>query len=431
MSYRARIAVVGGGIAGLATSLQLARAGCDVTLYERSAAVGGRAVTTQNNGFHFNLGPHAVYPRSQKMLRDLGVELRGGNPDLKNGAYLFDGREFHRLPSTASSLLGSSALSMGDKFEASLKLNGILNDDGDGLERLTVEQWVSNRLHSQQLRRFLHTLIRIASYTHAPDRLSAQVGAQQIRQTDVLYLDGGWQTIVDSLRALVEDAGVMINTEQRVEAIETREDTYSLRLAGGEEAVVSAVVLAVAPPEVSRLLAEDRFGSVREKLAAAVPVQAAILDVAVSRRPARSVVLPLDRPLYYSVHSSVARLAPEGSAILSAAKYLTPGAPSDAESDRKQLEDWLTLIEPAWRNVAVEQRFMPNLTVYNWLPSVAQGGLAGRPAVQAAPGVYLAGDWVGPEGMLTDAVLASSLKAAKLAAAHASRASQPEAAALA
>jgi hypothetical protein len=44
------------------------------------------------------------------------------------------------------------------------------------------------------------------------------------------------------------------------------------------------------------------------------------------------------------------------------------------------------------------------------------GGLAGRPgpAVQGAAGLYVAGDWVGADGMLVDASFASARRAAEL-----------------
>jgi predicted NAD/FAD-dependent oxidoreductase len=45
----------------------------------------------------------------------------------------------------------------------------------------------------------------------------------------------------------------------------------------------------------------------------------------------------------------------------------------------------------------------------------AGGGLAGRPAVERGAGLYLAGDWIGPEGWLVDAAIASGAAAAKAA----------------
>lgn len=66
----------------------------------------------------------------------------------------------------------------------------------------------------------------------------------------------------------------------------------------------------------------------------------------------------------------------------------------------------------------VRRRFLPRLTVAHALASAGQGGVAARPgsAVPNVPGLYVAGDWVGPEGLLSDAALASARRAAELAA---------------
>src|SRR5215510_9199481 len=58
---RSNVAVIGGGLAGLTAANFLARAGFQVTLFEKSGAIGGRARTDVEQGFHFNLGPHALY----------------------------------------------------------------------------------------------------------------------------------------------------------------------------------------------------------------------------------------------------------------------------------------------------------------------------------------------------------------------------------
>jgi len=55
------VVVIGGGIAGLATSIFLSRKGKRVLLLERSKNPGGRAQTEVHDGFSFNLGPHALY----------------------------------------------------------------------------------------------------------------------------------------------------------------------------------------------------------------------------------------------------------------------------------------------------------------------------------------------------------------------------------
>ena len=50
------------------------------------------------------------------------------------------------------------------------------------------------------------------------------------------------------------------------------------------------------------------------------------------------------------------------------------------------------------------------------IPTPASGGLAGRPSVDRGGGLFVAGDWVGPEGWLLDAALSSGAAAASGAA---------------
>ena len=68
------------------------------------------------------------------------------------------------------------------------------------------------------------------------------------------------------------------------------------------------------------------------------------------------------------------------------------------------------------------RRVMRELVVTHDLPHAARGGLAGRTpgAVDGIANLWLAGDWVGPEGLLADASLASG-RAAGLGALRARR----------
>src|SRR6266478_5234798 len=86
------VIVVGGGLAGLAASIYLARAGKSVTIFERRRYLGGRAITHLRRGFRFNLGPHALYRTggSARVLRELGVPVRGGMPKAAGTALFQD-----------------------------------------------------------------------------------------------------------------------------------------------------------------------------------------------------------------------------------------------------------------------------------------------------------------------------------------------------
>ncbi len=143
---------------------------------------------------------------------------------------------------------------------------------------------------------------------------------------------------------------------------------------------------------------------------------AACLDVALSRlpEPGRLFALGIDRPVYFSVHSAAARLAPRDAAVIHVMKYLSQPADNSGIVER-ELELLLDRLQPGWRELVVQRRFLPSLTVAHRTVTAESGGLGGRPGPElpGVEGVYLAGDWVGPVGMLADASFASGRSAAE------------------
>lgn len=72
-------------------------------------------------------------------------------------------------------------------------------------------------------------------------------------------------------------------------------------------------------------------------------------------------------------------------------------------------------MQPGWREEAMLERFLPRMVAVSAIPTPTSGGLRGRPGVDRGEGLYLAGDWVGDEGWLVDAALASGAAAASAA----------------
>ncbi|MFL6371969.1 MAG: hypothetical protein ACJ70P_02405 [Nitrososphaera sp.] len=54
------------------------------------------------------------------------------------------------------------------------------------------------------------------------------------------------------------------------------------------------------------------------------------------------------------------------------------------------------------------------MVVSNAIVTAADGGLGGRPDVKIADNLYIVGDWVGKEGLLSNASVASAKQAAHL-----------------
>src|SRR5262245_25239739 len=71
------VAIVGGGLAGLTAAALLAKQGQSVSVFEQAGYLGGRAETQTTAGFHFNLGPHALYRGgwAARVLKELRIPI--------------------------------------------------------------------------------------------------------------------------------------------------------------------------------------------------------------------------------------------------------------------------------------------------------------------------------------------------------------------
>lgn len=426
-----KVIVIGGGLAGLTAANFLARAGRQVALFEKSHLLGGRAITTEKNGIHFNLGPHALYQGgpATRILRELGVEFCGKSPKVDGSLAIKNGRK-HTLPGSLMTMLTTRLFGRSAKLEMARLLAGFGRIDARTVNHLTVREWLDREFRNAEARQLVQALFRVSTYTNNPERQSAGAAIEQMQLAlakSVLYLDGGWQTLIAGLRAKAEAAGVQIITESRIAKIPRDRQNgrvTGVRMADGTLHAASAVIVAAGPEEICDLVESAEETVLGPWAKEAIPVRAACLDIALSHlpRPTANFALGIDRPLYFSVHSATAKLAPSGNAVIHAAMYLGPDSP-DSNAVKHELEELLDLVQPGWQKLTLERRFLPTMTVTHAVVSARQGGLAGRPGpeVPDIKGLYVAGDWVGGEGQLADASVASGKRAAELASRETAR----------
>ena len=416
--------VIGGGIAGLAAATFIARSGQTVRLLEQSNQLGGRARTRVQDGFYLNIGPHALYRGGAgfRILKELGVEPGGAVPSV-SGAFAVHGGLKHTFPAGLVSMLTTGLFGLAAKLEAARLLSSIAKMDCSRLMRVSVRDWVEAEIVHPTVRELILATFRLSTYTNAPESMSAGAAIEQLKKAlskSVLYLDHGWQTLVDSLIESAKSAGVNIETGVRVDSVERGAGggVEAVRLEGGHACQASTVVLASSPQVAAALVEGGQQTSLSQWAESSIPVKAACLDVALSRLPdpRARFALGIDAPLYFSVHSASARLAPEGAAMIHVAKYLPPDHTASAQDDEREMEGLLDLLQPGWRDVVVYRRMLPDMIVMNAIATVQTAGTESRPgpAVPDVRGLFVAGDWVGGEGLLADASLASAKKAAEL-----------------
>lgn len=417
------VVIVGGGLAGLTAAAFLARAGRSVVVVEQNHQPGGRAKTQVKDGFHFNLGPHALYRAGagRKILRELGVEFRATVPDAR-GYAIKNGRKY-KLLTDVWSMLTSRVVGLPAKFELARFLSSFDKLDPQALQNVTLQDWLEREIQRAEAREVVEALFRLFTYANAPNLQSAGAGivqGQLAAAKNVYYIDGGWQTIIDGLRRKAENAGASVITGAKVKRIEwdTITGVQAVHMAGGTTRPASAVIIAAGPSVACKLVDQGHKTILQEWSNAAQPITAACLDIALEHLPNPQALfaLGIGQPLYFSVHSRAARLAPEDKALIHAAKYLPVDKKTDPQADEEELNAMLDLLQPGWRELMVQRRFLPRLVVTHAVITAKQGGTAGRPGpeVPGIPNLYVAGDWVGPEGMLSDASFASGKQAAEI-----------------
>jgi len=292
------VIVVGGGIGGIATAGLMARDGYDVTLVEAHARLGGRAGLWVKDGFRFDTGPswylmpevfdhwyrlmgtsadehlsltkldpgYRVYFEPAGNERAEFVDVRATRED--NLALLEEMEPGSRasmekyLDSAKETYEIAKAHFLYTSFQdlRPLLVKQVLKRTGTLVRLLTTPIMTFVKRHTsnpriQQLLGYPAVFLGSSPYLapsmfHLMSYLDLEDG--------VLYAEGGFTRVIDSMREVIEDHGVTIMTSTKVNAIATKVFLTYHRI--GHIPVFSRVV----PPVVSnRPITHERPG-VRE-----------------------------------------------------------------------------------------------------------------------------------------------------------------------
>ncbi len=286
----------------------------------------------------------------------------------------------------------------------------------------SVAHFLSRISANETVRAVLEVLVRLTTYCHAPENLDASAAIAQVRLgfKGVLYVDDGWGTLVEGLHRAAGALGVQIRTSSTVSAVDPASDGITVRFADGHTRNARTGVLAVGPRDAQRLAPElPSLRTARERVR---PVRAMCLDLGLTSlpEPRHTYALGLVKPLYFSVHSAAARLAPSGAALIYVSRYLGNNEVVGRDGF-DELESLVDLLQPGWRTLEIARQRLPLMLVANDYPQAALGGFGARAPVRLPENdrLHIAGDWVGPEGFLSDAAAASGAAAGQAAAARA------------
>jgi phytoene dehydrogenase-like protein len=408
-------------MAGLTAACYLARAQIDVTVIEKASYLGGRAATQDFDGFRFNRGGHALYTggAASRILEELSVSYEYGIPKR---TFVMQGGKPSPFPADLLGFLRADLLNAVDKLALVRLLVALGAAKPQALANTSVQGWLDYNIRRPQLRRLMTALARTFVYSTALDLVSAELFVEKLQRAlrhPVHYVYGGWGTLVDGLRVAAERAGARIVSNTYVDSVELDDGrARGVRLRDGSHVRASAVVVATSPRDAAKLVDGGEHPVMCQIVEGLIPARIACLDVALERLPVpdRPVVQDLDGPRFMSAQSVYSRVAPEGAALIISFKQLDPRYPGEPHEDERDLEDLLDAAQPGWRGALVRRQYLPRIEAVGALPDAREGGFAGRPGprVPGLDNLYLAGDWVGSEGFLVDASMASAHRAAEL-----------------
>lgn len=368
------VTIVGGGLAGLIASAEVAERGASAILHERSAELGGRARTSAPP-YRTNFGPHAVYRDGPlwKWLqaRDLLPATRASNPLTVR--FVWRSRLRRTLPRPARHAMW-------------LTVRRAPSDR-------SYREWVAPLMRAEDV----DACCRVAcfySFAADPGELAADFvnerNARLVRPPSParFVADGGWQAIVAAVAEHARRLGVDLRTGSRIESLPA-----------------PPVIVALEPQAAAALL-----GTSFEVATA----DAVLLDLALDRRGREpSAVIDLDGGAFIERYTAFdTALAPEGQELLQchagiaadgdegAALARIEAALDVAFDDWRPRERWRAVRRSRGRSGAVELPGAP------W---------SSRPPIDRGGGVYVAGDWVASPGLLSEVAVRSAITAATAA----------------
>ncbi|WP_410588252.1 NAD(P)/FAD-dependent oxidoreductase [Amycolatopsis sp. lyj-23] len=258
------VAVIGGGICGLAAAHRLVRRGTRVTLLEGSDQLGGLGTFFAHGDQWIERFYHCIMPSDASLLALLGeLGLRDAVQWRETTmGMVVDGRR-HPFNSPLD-LLRFSPLRLHDRVRfgvVSLLLRRL--GRGRDLDTLRTEDWLRGLYGDVVWERLFAPMFGSKFGPSFGDVPALYLWQRLGRERNVAtrgYPDGGYKTIIDALRASIEGAGGVVRTSAPVRRLHSTGGHSVLTLTGGEVLDADHVISTVPLPQLRRI-ADDALAA--------------------------------------------------------------------------------------------------------------------------------------------------------------------------
>ena len=276
-----RVAVIGGGIAGLAAAHYLAKSGAEVVVLESSDRLGGKVLTERHEGLTVEAGPDSFLdrePAAASLCRELGLGADLVSPD-RFGALVWTGTKLARLPAGFPHGIPSSPYrgwrsGLLSGWGALRACADLLNPRPVSGPDTSLGAFVAHRFGSEVLENLIDPVLAgtraggaeslsLAAATPVIDSLARRNrsliaglrGQDPSGPPPFLAVGGGMDRLVERLAAVLGDS-VEVRTGARVAGIARSTRGFELQLANGGTLEAQGVILTVPAFGAAAILAQ-------------------------------------------------------------------------------------------------------------------------------------------------------------------------------
>ncbi len=415
------VAVVGGGVAGLAAACALAQDGYQVDVFERKPYVGGRASS------YMHPGVEEVIDNCQHIVLGcctniLDLLRRAGAEDAMRWSRSITflepgGRKTKLAPSplpaplhSTPSFLASRALGVRDKVAIARAIAAFLKGSRPEDDRQNFAEWLRRTGQTEPAIEHFWKPVLFSALNEDPDRISVRYAAKVFREAFLFSAEAGHMGVprvplsemYGCVASAIEQAGGTIHLRTSVEAVCPGEGSSKWCLRVGDEVQeFDAVVLALSFEGLQKLLPALPAGAPRERLET--------LLAGFSHSPLTGIHLWFDREITELDHAvlldttvqwlyNTSRLQPERQSLRQGhlIELVVSASKSLVAMERQAIID-LAMRELALFFPAVQQARLLKAAVVKEVRatySIVPGLDALRPTAESGwPGLLLAGDW--------------------------------------
>ena len=403
-----RVAIIGGGYAGMAAAVELARNAVPVTVFEASGVLGGRARRVDHDRVRLDNGLHILLGAYRETLRLIDLVKHPGEPTgllrlpLELAIHPVFRLRAARLPAPLhlfSALLRARGLDFGDRFAAARFMAWAQYNRFRLAGDTNVADLLTSKRQPDAVSRFLWNPLCVSALNTPPSQASAQVFLNVLRDSlngsradsDLLLPTLDFSALFPERAArYVQAHGGSVRLGVTVDAVRQKDSGFELT-ADGER--FTHAILAVSPHRAGALLAHYAdLGPIVQMIEQFVyqPIYSVYLQYAPgSRLPFRMGGLETRYSQWLFDRGQLCGQDGLIGVVISAAGVHQGLAHDDLarEVHAELVENFPGLGEPRWHQVIAEKR-----ATFSCTP-----GLLRPDNITQVRGLFLAGDYTASE----------------------------------